>query len=217
MIKLSPSILAADFARLGEQVLLCEQAGADALHIDVMDGRFVPNISFGFVVVEALKRVTKLPLDVHLMILEPEKYLKDFANAGASGLTIHPESTVHSHRAIQQIKELGLKAGLAINPGTPLETLESLLPEIDLALLMTVNPGFGGQKFIPGSISRLQRLKSSRDQLNPVCQIQLDGGITPANAGQMAALGADNLVAGSAIFQGDIGANIASFKTALGG
>jgi ribulose-phosphate 3-epimerase len=212
MPQIAPSILAADFTRLGEQVLVCAEAGADLIHVDVMDGRFVPNISMGLVVVEALRRVSPLPLDVHLMILEPERYLADFARAGASFLTFHPEATLHAHRVLEQIMELGVKAGMAVNPGTPLEYFEPLLGDLDLALLMTVNPGFAGQKFIGGSLERLRQLKQMRDQLNPRCLLEVDGGINRQTAPQVVALGADILVAGSAVFDGDIARNIALLK-----
>lgn len=196
----APSILTADFARLGEQIREAEAAGVDWIHLDVMDGRFVPNLTFGPLVVEAIRRVTALPLDVHLMIVEPERYIADFARAGADWITVHHEATPHAHRAVQQIKELGKKAGLAINPGTPLEALLPLLPELDLALLMSVNPGFGGQKYIPASTERIRRLSGLRQQLNPACLIQVDGGIKPANVAEVYRAGADVVVVGSALF-----------------
>ncbi|WP_276955905.1 ribulose-phosphate 3-epimerase [Allomeiothermus silvanus] len=195
---IAPSVLAADFTRLGEQVMEAQEGGADLIHVDVMDGRFVPNISMGIVVVEAIRRVAKIPLDVHLMIVEPEKYLADFVQAGATYLTFHAEATPHAHRAVQRIRELGAKPGLALNPATPLSFLETLLPDLDLALLMTVNPGFGGQKFIPGSTQRLRELRALRDRLNPACLIEVDGGITPQTVTQVS--GADILVAGSSVF-----------------
>ncbi|WP_299427695.1 ribulose-phosphate 3-epimerase [uncultured Meiothermus sp.] len=212
MPQIAPSILAADFTRLGEQVLACAEAGADLIHVDVMDGRFVPNISMGLVVVEALRRVSPLPLDVHLMIVEPERYIADFARAGAHYLTFHPEATPHVHRVLQQIKEHGVKAGMAVNPGTPLEYFEPVLSDLDLALLMTVNPGFGGQKFIERSLERLKLLKPMRDRLNPACLLEVDGGINRQIAPQVVALGADILVAGSAVFEGSIQENIAMLR-----
>lgn len=212
MPQIAPSILAANFTRLGEQVLACAEAGADLIHVDVMDGRFVPNISMGLVVVEALRGVSPLPLDVHLMILEPERYVPDFARAGASFLTFHPEATPHAHRVLEQIKELGVKAGMAVNPGTPLEYFEPLLGDLDLALLMSVNPGFAGQKFIGRSLERLGLLKQMRDQLNPGCLLEVDGGINLRTAPQVVALGADILVAGTAVFDGDIRKNIAALR-----
>ncbi|MER3483079.1 MAG: ribulose-phosphate 3-epimerase [Meiothermus sp.] len=211
-VKIAPSVLAADFARLGEQVAEVEAAGADFIHVDVMDGRFVPNISMGFVVVEALRRVTKLPLDVHLMILEPERYVAEFAQAGASHILVHPEATPNVHRALQLIREHEVKAGLVLNPGTPLEYFENLLPEIDEALLMTVNPGFGGQTLIPSSLGRLERLREMRDRLNPGCPIEVDGGINVQTAPKLVRRGADILVAGSSIFKGNIAQNIAALR-----
>lgn len=199
-LRVAPSILTADFARLGEQVREAEAAGVDWIHLDVMDGRFVPNLTFGPLVVEAIRKVTKLPLDVHLMIVEPERYLADFARAGADWITVHFEATPHVHRAVQQIRELGKKAGLALNPGTPLEALLPLLPELDLALLMSVNPGFGGQKYIPASTDRIRRLSALRQQLNPACLIEVDGGIKPENVAEVFRAGADVVVAGSALF-----------------
>ncbi|MER3481414.1 MAG: ribulose-phosphate 3-epimerase [Meiothermus sp.] len=195
---IAPSVLAADFTRLGEQVREAQAGGADLIHVDVMDGRFVPNLSMGIVVVEAIRRVATVPLDVHLMIVEPEKYLADFVQAGATYLTFHAEATPHAHRAVQQIRELGAKPGLALNPATPLSFFEPLLPDLDLALLMTVNPGFGGQRFIPGSTQRLHELRAMRDRLNPACRIEVDGGITPQTVAQVS--GADILVAGSSVF-----------------
>ena len=196
----APSILTANFARLGEQIQEAEAAGVDWIHLDVMDGRFVPNLTFGPLVVEAIRKVTRLPLDVHLMIVEPERYLKDYADAGADWITVHHEATPHAHRAVQQIKELGKKAGLAINPGTPLEALLPLLPELDLALLMSVNPGFGGQKYIPQSTERIRRLSGLRQHINPSCLLEVDGGIKPENVAEVFRAGADVVVAGSALF-----------------
>lgn len=199
-LRVAPSILTADFARLGEQIREAEAAGVDWIHLDVMDGRFVPNLTFGPLVVEAIRKVTKLPLDVHLMIVEPERYLADFARAGADWITVHFEATPHVHRAVQQVRELGKKAGLAINPGTPLEALLPLLPELDLALLMSVNPGFGGQKYIAASTERIRRLSGLRQHLNPACLIEVDGGIKPENVAEVFRAGADVVVVGSALF-----------------
>lgn len=212
MALIAPSILAADFARLGEQVQACEAAGADLIHVDVMDGRFVPNISFGLVVVEALKRVTRLPLDVHLMIVEPEKFLPDFVRAGADTLMFHAEATPHAHRAVQRIRELGAKPGMVVNPGTPLEVFEPLLPDLEQVLLMTVNPGFGGQKFIPSSLGRLAQLREMRNRLNPDCAIEIDGGVNLETAPQAVAAGADILVAGSVVFSGNVAQNIQDLR-----
>ncbi len=199
-LRVAPSILTADFTRLGEQIREAEEAGVDWIHLDVMDGRFVPNLTFGPVVVEAIRRVTQLPLDVHLMIVEPERYLKDFAQAGADWITVHFEATPHAHRAVQQIRELGKRAGLALNPATPLEAFVPLLPELDLALLMSVNPGFGGQKYIPHSTERIRHLARLRNQLNPACLLEVDGGIKTDNIAEVFRAGADVVVAGSALF-----------------
>ncbi len=213
---IAPSILTADFARLGEVIREAEEAGVDWIHLDVMDGVFVPNLTFGPLVVEAVRRSTRLPLDVHLMIQAPERYLKDFAQAGADRITVHFEATPHAHRAVQQIKELGLKAGLAINPATPLEAFEPLLPELDLALLMSVNPGFGGQRYIPGSTPRLKRLRAMRDALNPGCLIQVDGGINRETIRAVFQAGADVAVAGSALFNGrPVRENLLALKEVL--
>ncbi len=199
---LAPSILSADFARLADQVRAAEAAGADWIHVDVMDGRFVPNITMGFVVVEALRPVTRLPLDVHLMIVEPERYVERFAAAGADVVTIHAEATPHVHRALQMVRAAGAKAGLALNPATPLDWFADVMGELDLALLMSVNPGFGGQRFIPGSLERLERLRALRDRRAPEVLIEVDGGVTPGNAAELVRRGADVLVAGSAVFGG---------------
>lgn len=200
MLKFAPSILTADLARLKEQIAEAEAAGVDWIHLDVMDGVFVPNLTFGPLLVEAVRRVTALPLDVHLMIVQPERYLEDFARAGADHITVHFEATYHPHRAVQKVKELGKKAGLAVNPATPLEAFEPLLPELDLALLMSVNPGFGGQRYIPASTGRLRRLKEMRDRLNPACLIEVDGGVNKDTVAEVYRAGADVAVAGSALF-----------------
>lgn len=200
MLKFAPSILTADLARLKEQIAEAEAAGVDWIHLDVMDGVFVPNLTFGPLLVEAVRRVTALPLDVHLMIVQPERYLEDFARAGADHITVHFEATYHPHRAVQRVKELGKKAGLAVNPATPLEAFEPLLPELDLALLMSVNPGFGGQRYIPASTGRLRRLKEMRDRLNPACLIEVDGGVNKDTVAEVYRAGADVAVAGSALF-----------------
>lgn len=199
-MRFAPSILTADLARLGEAIREAEAAGVDWIHLDVMDGVFVPNLTFGPLLVEAVRRVTALPLDVHLMIVQPERYLEDFARAGADVITVHFEATPHAHRAVQRVKELGKKAGLAVNPATPLEAFEPLLPELDLALLMSVNPGFGGQRYIPASTGRLRRLKEMRDRLNPACLIEVDGGVNKDTVAEVYRAGADVAVAGSALF-----------------
>ncbi|MBI5639230.1 MAG: ribulose-phosphate 3-epimerase [Nitrospirae bacterium] len=200
MIKIAPSILSADFARLGEEITAAEQAGAHLLHIDVMDGHFVPNITIGPVVVEAIKKVTKLPLDVHLMIEEPDRFLNDFIKAGADYLTVHYEASIHLHRTVQWIKESGIKAGVSINPATPVGSLESIIRDVDMVLLMSVNPGFGGQGFIPGSIGKLQVVRKMITDAGLSTLIEVDGGVKPDNAKEVADAGADILVMGSAFF-----------------
>ena len=199
-VKLAPSILSADFARLGEQVREAEAAGADWIHVDVMDGHFVPNLTIGPLIVRALRPVTRLPLDVHLMIEQPERYLADFAAAGADGLTVHVETCPHLHRTIQQIRELGVRAGVALNPATPLTSLEPILPDVDLVLVMSVNPGFGGQSYIPGSTARIARLRAMLNDIGSAAELEVDGGINPATIGGAVQAGATVLVAGSAIF-----------------
>jgi len=199
-VKLAPSILAADFSRLGEQVREAEAAGADWIHVDVMDGHFVPPISFGPVIVRWLRPVTGLPLDVHLMIEQPERHLEAFARAGTDRITVHVETCPHLHRTIQQIKELGLKAGVTLNPATPLSTLVEILPEVDLVLIMSVNPGFGGQAYIPGSTAKIAHLRQMLDAINSPAEIQVDGGVNGDTIAEIARAGATVLVAGSAIF-----------------
>ncbi|HMQ51201.1 MAG TPA: ribulose-phosphate 3-epimerase [Anaerolineae bacterium] len=199
-IKFAPSILSADFARLGEQVKAAEVAGVDYIHVDVMDGHFVPNITIGPLVVQALRPVTDLPLDVHLMIEKPERYLADFVKAGADILTVHVETCPHLHRTIQQIKELGIKAGVTLNPATPLSTLEEVLPDVDLVLIMSVNPGFGGQSYIPASTPKIARLRRMLDEIGSTADLEVDGGVNPATIAEVVAAGANVLVAGSAIF-----------------
>lgn len=199
-IKIAPSILSADFARLGQQVKEAELAGVDYIHVDVMDGHFVPNITIGPLIVRALRPVTDLPLDVHLMIEQPERYLADFARAGADILTVHVETCPHLHRTIQQIKELGVKAGVTLNPATPLSTLEEILPMVDLVLIMSVNPGFGGQSYIPGSTAKIARLRAMLDEINPEIELEVDGGVNATTIHQVVNAGATVLVAGSAIF-----------------
>ena len=200
MIKIAPSILSADFLRLGEEIKAAEAAGADLVHIDVMDGHFVPNITIGPAIVEAVKAVTALPLDVHLMIERPDRYLDDFINAGADYIAVHYEASVHLHRTIQQIKEKGKIAGVSLNPATPLGSLEDILPDIDFVLLMSVNPGFSGQKYIPHSTDKIKLLKNMLGEKGLPALIEVDGGVSPENAGVVAAAGADILVMGSAFF-----------------
>jgi len=200
-ISIAPSILSADLLKLEEQVKMVSDNGADLIHVDVMDGRFVPNITFGPNIVEALKRVTNVPLDVHLMIVEPEKYFKDFINAGADILTFHQEATFHSHRALQMIREAGIKSGISLNPSTPISVVENIIPQIDLLLLMSVNPGFGGQKFISQSIQKIAAARKLLDNFNSGAMLEVDGGINAETAQLVVKAGADTLVAGSAIFK----------------
>jgi ribulose-phosphate 3-epimerase len=213
-----PSLLAADFGELALEIERVEAGGANRLHLDVMDGRFVPNISFGPLVVEAVHRRTRLFLEVHLMIEAPERYLSEFARAGAHLIFIHAEATPHPHRALAQIRQLGLAAGLALNPGTPLGYFEELLTEIDAALLMSVDPGFGGQSFIESTWGRLSRLRAWRDALNPSCQLEIDGGVGLANVADLARAGADLLVAGSSVFKpGEASARLKALRGELAG
>lgn len=200
-ILLTPSVLSADFARLGEQARAAAEAGADWLQIDIMDGVFVPNISVGLPVVAALRRAVGLPLDCHLMIVRPERYVADFVKAGANHVTVHAEATRHLHRTIQHIKELGATAGVALNPATPLGALEEILPYVDLVLVMSVNPGFGGQEYIPTTTGKLARLRRALDErgLNHV-HVQVDGGVKASNVAEIVRAGTTNVVAGSAIF-----------------
>ena len=200
-IKIAPSILSADFSRLGEEIRAVEAAGADLIHVDVMDGHFVPNITIGPLVVEACKKATKLPIDVHLMIENPELYIADFAKAGADYLTVHAEAAYHLHRLVQSIREhQGVKAAVSLNPATPLETLDYVLGDLDMVLIMPVNPGFGGQAFIPSALDKIKRLRSMIDKRKLSVEIEVDGGVKPANGTEIAAAGADILVAGSAVF-----------------
>ncbi len=200
MIKIAASILSADFARLGEQVSAAEKAGADYIHCDVMDGHFVPNITIGPLVVRAVRRVTSLPLDVHLMIEQPERYVPDFVRAGASNITVHAETCPHLHRIVQQIHDLGIQAGVSLNPATPLGVLEEILPYVDMVLLMTVNPGFGGQSFIETMYDKVRRLRQWVNELGLSVDIEVDGGVNVETVGQVVRAGANVLVAGSAIF-----------------
>ncbi len=216
--RLAPSLLSADFARLGAAVEEAAAAGADYIHLDVMDGHFVPNITFGPSLVAAVRRVTALPLDVHLMIEEPERHIEAFAAAGADILTVHYEVAVHLHRLLGSVRESGAKVGLALNPLTPVSVLEGALPYLDLALVMSVNPGFGNQDFIPASTARIEALRRMRDRTNPNCLIEVDGGINARTAPAVVTAGADVLVAGSAVFgsMGTIAANVAALRDAVG-
>ncbi len=199
-IKLAPSILSADFARLGDQVAEAEAAGADYIHVDVMDGHFVPNLTIGPIVVDALRARTSLPLDVHLMIEEPDRWVGEYASAGAHIVTFHAEATPHLHRTVQLIKERGVKVGISLCPGTPPVAIWEVLPLLDLVLVMSVNPGFGGQTFIPASLSKLERLRAMLDTIKSSAELEVDGGVNSLTAASVIKAGANVLVAGSAIF-----------------
>jgi len=209
MVKIAPSILSADFSRLGEEVKAVEEAGADWIHVDVMDGRFVPNITIGPLVVESLRKVTKLPLDVHLMIENADLYIEDFAKAGADIISVHAEACPHLHRTIQSIKENGAKAGVVLNPATTLFALDEIIEQVDMVLLMSVNPGFGGQKFINSVLSKIELLHNTLNESGVELDVEVDGGIKPDNAAIIKQAGANVLVAGSAIFGSD------DYKTAI--
>ena len=216
--KLAPSILSADFGRLAEHVQEAQAGGADWIHVDVMDGHFVPNISIGPPVVKAVRRAASLPLDVHLMIERPERYLESFAAAGADLITVHLEASVHLHRTVQQIHALGCRAGVSLNPATPVGHLEEILPDVDLVLILAVDPGFGGQSYIPATTARIARVRTMLDQHGrPGAELEIDGGVKVHNAATIAAAGATVLVAGSAVFNEDetVAANIAAFREQL--
>jgi ribulose-phosphate 3-epimerase len=217
MTRIAPSLLSADFTRLGEQIAEAERGGADWIHMDVMDGHFVPNITVGPLIVQAARRATGLPLDVHLMIEAPERYLSDFVSAGASVLTVHQETCPHLHRTVQRIRELGARPGVAVNPATPVETLTDILPFVDLVLIMTVNPGFGGQRFIEESSPRIRRLVGMLEaQRLQGVEIEVDGGIDRQTAPDVVAAGATVLVAGSAIFSsGSVSDNVKALRKSL--
>lgn len=200
MVKIAPSILSANFAKLGEEIKEVELGGADYIHVDVMDGHFVPNITIGPLIVDAIRPVTKLPLDVHLMIEDPDAYIEAFANAGADYITVHVEACKHLHRTIGLIKSFGVKAGVVLNPATPVSTIQHVIKDIDMVLLMSVNPGFGGQSFIPEVLPKIRSVKEMADQLNPTLEIEIDGGVNEETARLCVEAGANVLVAGSAIY-----------------
>jgi ribulose-phosphate 3-epimerase len=210
-VRIAPSILSADFARLGDEIAMCVEGGADWIHIDVMDGCFVPNLTYGAKVIETVRRLTTLPLDVHLMVVEPEKYFQDFVAAGADVLTIHQEAAPHLHRQLARIRELGARAGVALNPSTPVATLEDVVDDIDLLLVMTVNPGFGGQRFIERSVAKIAQARALLDARGRRAAIEVDGGISRDTITRCWRAGADTFVAGNAVFaaadpRGEIGA-----------
>ena len=215
MVKIAPSILAADFARLGEEIAAVEAAGADLLHVDVMDGHFVPNLTIGPPVIKAIKAVTKLPLDVHLMVEQPDALLPDFIDAGSDNLTVHVEACRHLHRTIQSIKDAGVRASVVLNPATSLYALDEILLEVDMVLLMSVNPGFGGQRFLPATLEKIRTLRAQIEERQLPVAIEVDGGVKADNAADICAAGADVLVAGTAIFgQPDYGAAIRELRAA---
>ncbi len=199
-MKIAPSILSADFGHLADSIQAVEKGGADWIHIDVMDGHFVPNITIGPLIVEAARRATDLPLDVHLMIADPDRYIEEFVRAGAAVVTVHQEACPHLHRTLQRIRELGARAGVAVNPATPVESIRDVVPQLDLLLIMSVNPGFGGQAYIPASTSKLARARAMIEDMNSSALLQVDGGVVVDNAREIVAAGADVLVAGSAVY-----------------
>lgn len=215
-LKIAPSILTADFGHLATAISAVTEGGASYIHLDVMDGRFVPNISFGPKVVETVRAATKLPLDVHLMIEDPDRYLADFAQAGANILTVHAEACVHLHRTVQRITELNCRVGVAINPSTPVEMLREIVPFVDMILVMSVNPGFGSQRFIETSTSKLRRMRKLLDELNPLCDLEVDGGIDVHNIDDVVRSGANVIVAGSGVYntRGTPAENIAKLRKA---
>jgi len=217
MKKIAPSVLSADFSRLGEEIRAVEDAGADMIHVDVMDGHFVPNLTIGPPVVASIKKITHLPLDVHLMIETPDRYIRDFADAGSDIITVHVEAAVHLNRTLHLIRQLGARAGVSVNPATPLAAIEEVLGDIDLLLIMTVNPGFGGQTFIESMLPKIRKARAMLDRLSPDVLLEVDGGITLQNIGVAAEAGADVFVAGSAIFlSGDYRETITNMQSALG-
>jgi ribulose-phosphate 3-epimerase len=218
-IKIAPSILSADFSRLGEQIAEATEGGADYIHVDIMDGQFVPNITIGPTVVQAIRRWTDVPLDIHMMVVEPGRFIEQFADAGADIITVHAEACTHLHRIVQQIKEAGPKAGIALNPGTPISDVEEILPDLDQVLVMTVNPGFGGQAFIESMVDKIKRMRTALDQRGLSADLEVDGGIRAKTANKVAQAGARVLVAGSAVFNKEttVADAIARIKKSIGG
>lgn len=216
-VRISPSILTADFGNLASAVRAAEEGGADAIHLDVMDGVFVPNISFGGVVVKAVRKATSLPLDVHLMVVDADPYIEQFVADGASNLTVHVESCRHLHRTLELITSAGCRAGVALNPATSLESVREVLPLLDLVLIMSVNPGFGGQRFLETSTGKLRRMRKLLEELNPLCELQVDGGVYASNIDDVVRAGANNIVVGSAVFndKGTPAENIRALRAAL--
>ncbi|MBX3014553.1 MAG: ribulose-phosphate 3-epimerase [Caldilineaceae bacterium] len=215
-IKFAPSILTADWGHLAEQIRAAEAGGAETIHLDVMDGMFVPNITFGPLVVAAIRQVTTLPLDIHLMVHEPDRYLLDFVKAGANHLTVHVEACLHLNRTIQRINELGCTVGVAVNPATAVEAVREIIPFVDLVLVMSVNPGFGGQRFIETTTSKLRRMRRLQEELNPLCDLQVDGGINVHNVNDVVRSGANIIVVGSAVYNEEASpaSNLASLRQA---
>ncbi|MDZ5474386.1 ribulose-phosphate 3-epimerase [Bacillus sp. 31A1R] len=213
MVKIAPSILSADFSKLGAEIQDVEQGGADYIHVDVMDGHFVPNITIGPLIVEAIRPVTKLPLDVHLMIENPDQYIEAFANAGADYITVHVEACKHLHRTIHHIKSFGIKAGVVLNPATPVESIQHIIEDVDMVLLMSVNPGFGGQKFIPSVLQKIRQVKEMAERKGVELEIEIDGGVNEETAKLCIEAGATVLVAGSAVYnQEDRGKAITALR-----
>ena len=216
-VKLAPSILTADWGQLAAQIQAAEAGGADTIHLDVMDGMFVPNITFGPLAVAAIRKVTNLPLDVHLMINEPDRYLADFVAAGATHLTVHVEACLHLNRTVQRITELGCTVGVALNPATAVESVREIMPFVDLILVMSVNPGFGGQRFIETSTSKLRRMRRLQEELNPTCDLQVDGGINAHNITDVVRSGANVIVVGSSVYNAEAtpAQNLANLRQAI--
>ena len=212
MFKLSPSILASDFSKLGECIQAVDMAGADYLHIDVMDGSFVPSISFGMPVIQSIRKITNMTFDVHLMIDEPIRYIDDFVSAGADIITIHAEACKHLHRSVMAVKEKGIKVGVSLNPATPVSVLKHVIHELDMVLIMSVNPGFGGQKFLPITLDKIKELKALMNEMNCHAEIEVDGGITLDNVKEVMDAGANVFVAGTSVFKGNIEENVKAFK-----